>query len=285
MTLANSIEKIILQNDIRGISNLESYLKSNFVNNAAKMIIENKGTIFITTGFYIAYANAPETDGPPSAIALGNTLKKLGNEVVYVTDKWSIDILTEMTDDKVIDFPIDNHEKSENFANKIINEFMPSLSISIERASLMEDGTYRNWKGQDISNYNAKIDYIFKNASNTIGIGDGGNEIGMGNLFHEIKKIESLPSNPATTKVDNLIISSCSNWGAFGLICAISEIKLINLLPTIEEAKNLIVKCVDLGAVEGLTGEKKYAVDGRGLEEDSVCLNDLHEYLNNKSIF
>ena len=26
-------------------------------------------------------------------------------------------------------------------------------------------------------------------------------------------------------------------------------------------------KCVDLGAVEGLTGEKKYAVDGRDLEK------------------
>ena len=37
-------------------------------------------------------------------------------------------------------------------------------------------------------------------------------------------------------------------------------------------------------AVEGLTGEKKYAVDGRNLEKDSVCLNDLHSYLKNKSI-
>ena len=46
----------------------------------------------------------------------------------------------------------------------------------------------------------------------------------------------------------------------------------------------MIKKCVDLGAVEGLTGEKKYAVDGRNLEKDSVCLNDLHIYLKNKSI-
>ena len=46
----------------------------------------------------------------------------------------------------------------------------------------------------------------------------------------------------------------------------------------------MIKKCVDLGAVEGLTGEKKYAVDGRNLEEDSVCLNELHCYLKNKSI-
>ena len=72
--------------------------------------------------------------------------------------------------------------------------------------------------------------------------------------------------------------------GAYGLICAMSEIKSINLLPKIEEAKNLIIKCVDLGAVEGLTGEKKYAVDGRDLEDDSSCLLDLHNYLEAKSI-
>ena len=148
----------------------------------------------------------------------------------------------------------------------------------------MSDGTYRNWKNQDISEYNAKIDYIFQYASNTIGIGDGGNEIGMGNLSQEIKKAEGLPDNPAATKTDDLIISSCSNWGAFGLICAISEIKSINLLPKIKEVKNLIKKSVELGAVEGLSGEKKYAVDGRDLDDDSSCLIDLHNYLKTKSI-
>ena len=106
----------------------------------------------------------------------------------------------------------------------------------------------------------------------------------MGNLSEEIKKAEGLPDNPAETKTDNLIISSCSNWGAFGLICAISEIISINLLPKIKEVKNLIVKSVELGAVEGLSGEKKYAVDGRDLDDDSSCLIDLHNYLKDKSI-
>ena len=284
MNTHRSIEKIVLQNDTRNISSLENFLKPNFINSAAKIILKNKGTVFITTGFYIVYAKASETDGPPGAIALGNALKKIGYKVVYVTDKWSIEILKGMTSDTIIDFPIHDHENSKEFAINLINELKPSVSISIERASLMSDGTYRNWKNQDISEYNAKIDYIFQYASNTIGIGDGSNEIGMGNLSKEIKKAEGLPDNPSVTKADNLIISSCSNWGAFGLICAISEIKSINLLPTIEEAKNLIIKSVDLGAVEGLSGEKKYAVDGRNMEDDSSCLLDLHNYLKARSI-
>ena len=184
MNTHRSIEKIVLQNDTRNISSLEIFLKPNFINSAAKIILKNKGTVFITTGFYIVYAKASETDGPPGAIALGNALKKIGYKVVYVTDKWSIEILKGMTGDTVIDFPIHDHENSKEFAINLINELKPSVSISIERASLMEDGTYRNWKSQDISQYNAKLDYIFRNTSNTIGIGDGGNEIGMGNLFN-----------------------------------------------------------------------------------------------------
>ena len=242
MNTHRSIEKIVLQNDTRNISSLENFLKPNFINSAAKIILKNKGTVFITTGFYIVYAKASETDGPPGAIALGNALKKIGYKVVYVTDKWSIEILKGMTSDTIIDFPIHDHENSKEFAINLINELKPSVSISIERASLMEDGTYRNWKSQDISPYNAKLDYIFRNTSNTIGIGDGGNEIGMGNLFNEIKKTDGLPDKPAVTKVDELIVSSCSNWGAFGLICSISEIKSVNLLPSLNSAKNLIKK-------------------------------------------
>ena len=210
MNTLRSIEKIILQNDTRNIASLEKFLKSNFTNSAAKIILENQGTVFITTGFYIVYAKASETDGPPGAIALGNALKKIGYKVVYITDKWSIEILKGMTNDLIIDFPVSDHENSKVFAINLIKELKPSVSISIERASLMEDGTYRNWKSQDISEYNAKLDYIFNNTSNTIGIGDGGNEIGMGNLFTEIKNTRGLPDKPAVTKVDELIVSSLS---------------------------------------------------------------------------
>ena len=135
MNIIKSIEKIILQNDARNIASLEKFLKPNFINSAAKMILGNKGTVFITTGFYIVYANASETDGPPGAIALGNALKKIGYKVVYVTDKWSIEILKGMTDDIIIDFPVNDHENSKMFAINLIKELKPSVSISIERAS------------------------------------------------------------------------------------------------------------------------------------------------------
>jgi hypothetical protein len=274
-------EDIILQKDIRNISKLKSYLGKNFLTDAANEVITRKGTVLIVTGFYISYANASETDGPAGSIALGRALKNIGFNVIYVTDKWSYSILEGITEskDRIVEFPIDNHENSKKFASKLIEELNPSLCISIERASLMGDGTYRNWKGEDVSEYNAKIDYLFSDSKFSIGIGDGGNEIGMGNLNSEIKKVEGLPDNPATTKVNNLIISSCSNWGAYGLIAEISSILNKNLLISVDDAKELIIKSVDLGAVEGMSGDSVYAVDGRNLEEDSVCLSQLHDYL------
>ena len=194
-------ENIILQKDIRNISKLKSYLGKNFLTDAANEVVSRKGTVLIVTGFYISYANASETDGPAGSIALGRALNNIGFNVIYVTDKWSLKILEGITEsqDRIVEFPVDNHENSKKFAINLIDELNPSLCISIERASLMGDGTYRNWKGEDVSEYNAKIDYLFNYSKFSIGIGDGGNEIGMGNLNSEIKKVEGLPDNPAIT--------------------------------------------------------------------------------------
>ena len=51
MNIINSIEKIILNKDIRSISKLKNSLGDNFVSDAAERILINKGTVFISTGF------------------------------------------------------------------------------------------------------------------------------------------------------------------------------------------------------------------------------------------
>ena len=140
--------------------------------------------------------------------------------------------------------------------------------------------------GQDISKYNAKIDYLFLNhlsdeSTKTIGIGDGGNEIGMGNLASVIPSIPSLVKLPCITSTTKTIISSVSNWGAYGLLSALSIIRGTNLLPSVEDEKKLIKEMVDLGAVDGVSGKQDYRVDGFSLDENSNTLIKLHEYIKN----
>ena len=61
-----TIEDIILQKDQRGISALRPFLPADFCTQAAQYVLDNPGTTLITTGFYILYGNAVETDGPPA---------------------------------------------------------------------------------------------------------------------------------------------------------------------------------------------------------------------------
>ena len=273
----SEIEKIILHDDTRGMSDLYKKIAKGFIERSTKLILEKKGVIIITTGFYILSANAPETDGPPGAVALGKSLEKLGYDVFYVTDKYSYNILSGLLGEgNIIEFPVTSHIESSTFANKLIRDYDPKSLISIERAGLSNDGKYRNFKGEDFSKYNAKIDYLFEQHPRTVGILDGGNEIGSGNYIEEIIKLGNIIDYPSIITATESIISSTSNWGAFGLIAGLSIHENINLLPSVDEGKRLIEKTYNLGAVEGLTGESKPYVDGRSLEEDMICLKKLN---------
>ncbi len=55
---------------------------------AAASLASNPGRVVIVTGFYIPLAEpaAAETDGPPGAVALAQTLIRLGHHVSLVTD-------------------------------------------------------------------------------------------------------------------------------------------------------------------------------------------------------
>ena len=270
------IEKIILQDDTRGMSSLYERINKGFIERSADLLLDTKGRIFICSGFYILNSKSPEPDGPPGAISLAKTLEALDHDVYFVTDKYSKSIFEGMSDkNKVIEFPITSHAESNKIANDLIKSYDPQLVISIERAGLAFDGKYRNFRGVDFSDYNAKVDYLFEQLPNSIGIGDGGNEIGMGNYKKEILDL-GIYSNPSVITTTENIIASTSNWGAFGLIAGISKKIGKNLLPSVEEGKMMIEKTVDLGAVEGMSGESKPWVDGRSIEEDQICLRDLN---------
>ena len=105
------------------------------------------------------------------------------------------------------------------------------------------------------------------------------NEIGSGNYINEIETLGNIIEYPSIITTSESIISSTSNWGAYGLIAGISIHQKINLLPSVDEGKKLIEKSFNLGAVEGMSGESKPWVDGRSIEEDKVCLEKLNSLI------
>ena len=276
--MSETIEDIILDQDKRGVAQLRPHLPEDFCSQAAQYIMDHPGNVAITTGFYILSAGSPETDGPAGAIAIGNALQALGHKVTYITDSYTTPVLRGMLEDgtEVVDFPIADIEVSRNVTAEILARLDPSLIISIERCSRTNDDAYLNMRYVDITPHTARLDYLFEAGIPSVGIGDGGNEIGMGNLVEFIPQVETLPNDPAVTKVDRLIISSVSNWGGYGLVAALSKLAGRNLLPTVESETVLIKRSVDMGAVDGTTGDHSYFVDGFTTEENGELLARLH---------
>ena len=276
----SAIEDIILDRDRRGISALRQYLPDNFCEQAAQLVLDNPGRMLICTGFYILDAGAPETDGPPGAYFLGQALRGLNNPVTYVTDRYTSSLFKELVDpEDVVEFPITDDSASEKFAEDLLARLQPSVVVSIERCGITGNGRYLNMKGVDISQYNAKLDYLVLRHDTTVGIGDGGNEIGMGNIAEQIPSVDTLPREPTTTSVTRLVIASVSNWGGYGLLAAMSQLIQRNLLPTAHAEEDLIRHMVDRGAVDGMAAQPVYSVDGFPLEENRQTLERLHSLL------
>ncbi len=276
-----TIEDIILDRDRRGISRLRPHLPADYASQAAQLILDNPGTAIVVTGFYILDAGYAETDGPSGAVVIGSALNQLGYNVVHVTDRYASEIMNKTGGDysSVVEFPIADDDASVKFARSLIADLNPSVLIAIERCGLTDEGKYRNMRGRDISDYNARIDHLFHSNVPSVGIGDGGNEIGMGNLAEEVTQVESLVKIPCVTQTSKLMLASVSNWGGYGLAAALSALSGRNLLPSIEEERELLRNTVDLGAVDGMSAKQEYKVDGFTLEENSQTVQALHDHL------
>ena len=279
-----TIEDIVLNHDRRGINALRPHLPADFCTQAAQYLLQHPGPVIIATGFYIIMSDAPETDGPPGAFAIGNAVRELGYPVAYAADEplaymmasWA---RSQRDPSPIIRYPIiDDPHINGHFVRETISEREPALLISIERCSPDADGIYRNMRGVDISPQTARIDHLFTQGLPSIGIGDGGNEIGMGNLQDVIATADRLPDHPAVVGCNHLIASSTSNWGGYGLVAALSVEIGRNLLPDIETDADCIRFLVDSGAVTGVTGEHDYLVDEFTLEENAAVLQQLHDY-------
>ncbi len=280
-----SIEDIILAQDKRGIAALRPYLPPHYCEDAARFILAQDGPVMIATGFYILQADRPETDGPLGALALGRALHQLGRRVIQVSDSYTAPLLQHLSQQpnaspaEIISFPITDASASRQHAAELLATFNPGLLIAIERCGLTAADTYLNMRGRDISATTARIDELFVQHPHSIGIGDGGNEIGMGNLADRIPDVPSLPDQPALTCTTQLVIASVANWGAYGILAALSRLTGQSLLPVPEAESTSLRQAVDFGAVDGTTSEAVYTVDGFSMAENENTLQRLHDEL------
>lgn len=231
------------------------------------------GRVAIVSGFYVPQASAGETDGPPGAKVLGEALGRIGIEVDYVTDVRNAPLFVALGLEPVVQVA------------DYLDKAKPTHLVSIERVGRGVDGRYRNMRGVDITEVTAPLDELFLEGSRrgltTIGIGDGGNEIGMGKVFKDTMIAIDFGSLIATTvATDFCIAAGVSNWGAYGLAGALSILAGKDLLPSADDVVSDLERVVrDGGAVDGVTGRRELTVDGLGLSASIHMLENIRRQL------
>lgn len=265
----HSIENLIATDP--GRRNVFALMIPDQLQRAAESLLTAK-RVGIVSGCYIPAANAGETDGPPGAKALGDALIKLGITVDYITDGWNLVQFEAMYIDPILE------------VSDYLHSSKPSHLVSIERIGQGVDGRYRNMLGEDITCMIAPLDELFLTAHEqgiiTIGIGDGGNEIGMGKVFAEtLANIKHGQEIATVVSTDLCIVAGVSNWGAYGLVGALSILTKQDLLPTVDEAAQAIQLIVSFGAVDGVTHRNEETVDGIPLSGSIQILENIRRQI------
>ncbi len=217
-------------------------------------------------------AGSFETDGPLGAIALYRILERLGYQPIFGC---APPISTVLGDGfRTLEVPILSWQATVAVVDRALADIRPSLIVSIERPGVARDGRYYNMRGKDISDALAKFDLFFNRCEcPTVAVGDGGNEIGMGNIYAEVSKLEIIPS---VTTCDELVIATVSNWGVYGVIAAMSRTlhqDLFRLFDPVEIVRHL----VERGAVDGKTGYAECSEDGFPLAVGLTIIERLRE--------
>ncbi len=207
-------------------------------------------------------AHIGETDGPAGTIALARTLAlACGVAPIVVTDPGQGGMLSEaarslglytLPAEAVIQQATDtthagaiavlevasDDQTADQQSQRWLSQLAPVASIAIEKASRNENGIYHNSKKLDSSAGKARAEMLFRRCREadilTIGIGDGGNEIGMGSIrkqletrFPQLAKCACPCGGSifADEPVDCLITATVSNWGAYALAAYLAHVQ------------------------------------------------------------
>lgn len=255
-------------------------------------------TVLIATGAGVS-PKLPrgETDGPIGAAALAIALVKgLQAQVVFVTEEahmppvlaavqlinsklaaWAEEDDGRLAPPVAIEsFPV-GMNPGQIRSREIIEKHRPTAVVFVERDGPNVEGQFHGVRG-DCRDPLA-VGYVYLLAYHaaessilTIGIGDGGNEVGFGAVREAIRDVlpmrgRSLAGHASgvvtVVETDVTVSASVSNWGAYAVAAALGVLLgNPNVLHDADTEHELIAVTVAAGARDGATSKQSMVVDG-----------------------
>lgn len=261
------------------------------------------GPILIATGFPEG-GGAPETDGPIGAALMARAffLGMRRETVIVIDEDWEAMMIATCRGAGMapMPFPADGvirpieylrpvyiktvpkgDEASQAICDELMRVTRPCAAIAIERPGRNAKGLYHGLGGRPLDGLVANLDYLFEQVQAAgipfIGIGDGGNELGMGVIAQDLPRFSPKAADTgmpgrggvaAVTAADWLVVSNVSNFGATGVVAALSallENPVVFHTPELETRSTEM--CVASGGVDGMFMAPEPAHDGIAMEE------------------
>jgi hypothetical protein len=266
--------------------------------------VQAEPAVDVFTGFFIPAAMPPafETDGPLGAVFLARAFGPLdvatgiaaevgcGTALKAGLTAAGLDDVTVTSWDPD---PSPAGSRKDRMVNCVPRTAGPlrrrTHYLALERVGPASDGRCYTMRGRDVSDHTAPVEVLFPQTRHgrvrTIGIGDGGNEIGMGRISHEtiVKNIPNGDLIHCCFATDHLIVAGVSNWGAYALAAGIYVLRGIKPPPDLfdpDREKQILEVMVREGPlVDGKTGKQEATVDGLTWDEYVKPLVRIREIL------
>jgi D-glutamate cyclase len=280
--VVDDIERLIQDDVGRRVTALFEAARGGLRAAASALAMAPAARVGLITGFYVPQGSPPaaETDGPVGAALLAKGLEAAGITCRLATDEPCRGACAAaLAGAGLSAVPVD--AAGVPAIVETWRQAQITHAISIERCGRSADGTPRNMRGLDISSYTAPLDELFTAGPwETIAIGDGGNEIGMGALPRELiaQHVDHGETIACVTPARHLIVAGVSNWGAYGLLGALAALR--------SDWRERLLACLDEKldrSVLEATVNNGPAVDGvsrlRNMTVDNLDMNIHHRKL------
>ncbi|WP_439596236.1 glutamate cyclase domain-containing protein [Falsiroseomonas sp.] len=256
---------------------------------AARELVERvqpRDVVLICAGFFDPPAMISEADGPVGAALLGRALAvALDATPVFLTEVTNLarmealvratglDVIgldmavTTPFKAAILPLPI-GRSRAAVEAPRCFDRTGAKAMVCIEKPAPNFTGTTHTGPGLDVTDVVGKVELYIDEAKRrgvlTIGIGDGGNEVGMGRIPEAVREVVPTGKLIGTcVETDILVVATIANWGSYAIeACLAAALHLPEALHSRDVERRVADAAARAGFIDPTSGMAHGWVDG-----------------------